>query len=101
MCVCLCFTSQGEGVAYRGRVLIELSSKLDEKVEKRLEDVSSDDILLAQVRRDRLHLYCPLLSQSTTTDTLTFHSLIATGQLWHFKLITLKLKLLTSQLPSA
>lgn len=44
--VCL---SQGEGVAYRGRVLIELSTRLDEKVEKKLDELSNDDILVAQV----------------------------------------------------
>ena len=52
----LCFPSQGEGVAYRGRVLVELSSKLDEKVDKRVVDISSDDILLAQVKRDLISI---------------------------------------------
>ncbi|KAJ3610380.1 hypothetical protein NHX12_022472 [Muraenolepis orangiensis] len=41
-------TGKGEGVAYRGRVLVQLSSKLDEKVDKRVDDLSTDDILLAQ-----------------------------------------------------
>lgn len=40
---------QGEGVAYRGRVLVELSTQLDEKVEKKIDAISSDDILVAQV----------------------------------------------------
>lgn len=41
--------SQGEGVAYRGRVLVELSTQLDGKVDKNVDDISSDDILVAQV----------------------------------------------------
>ncbi|CAL8391045.1 unnamed protein product [Arctogadus glacialis] len=52
-------TGKGEGVAYRGRVLVELSSKLDEKVDKRVEDISSDDILLAQkYQRKRKYSLC-------------------------------------------
>ncbi|MED6275788.1 hypothetical protein CHARACLAT_030021, partial [Characodon lateralis] len=38
----------GEGVAYRGRVLIELSTQLDGKVDKNVDDICSDDILVAQ-----------------------------------------------------
>lgn len=40
---------QGEGVAYRGRVLVELSTQLDGKIDKNIDDISSDDILVAQV----------------------------------------------------
>lgn len=40
---------QGEGVAYRGRVLVELSTQLDGKVDKNVDDISSDGILVAQV----------------------------------------------------
>lgn len=40
---------QGEGVAYRGRILVELSTELDGKVDKNVDDISSDDILVAQV----------------------------------------------------
>ncbi|XP_019715398.1 myoferlin isoform X2 [Hippocampus comes] len=39
---------KGEGVAYRGRVLVELSTLLDGKVDKNIDDISSDDILVAQ-----------------------------------------------------
>lgn len=45
--------SQGEGVAYRGRILVELSTLLDGKVEKNVDDISSDDILVAQVQAAR------------------------------------------------
>lgn len=41
---------QGEGVAYRGRVLVELSTQLDRKPEKIVDDISNDDILVAQVK---------------------------------------------------
>lgn len=40
---------QGEGVAYRGRVLVQLSTQLDGKTDKNVDDISSDDILVAQV----------------------------------------------------
>lgn len=40
---------QGEGVAYRGRILVELSTQLDGKIDKNVDDISSDDILVAQV----------------------------------------------------
>lgn len=40
---------QGEGVAYRGRILVELSTKLDEKAEKAVDSIHSDDILVVQV----------------------------------------------------
>ncbi|TSK22735.1 Myoferlin [Bagarius yarrelli] len=39
---------QGEGVAYRGRVLIELSTQLNDKLDKKVDDISSDDILVVQ-----------------------------------------------------
>lgn len=44
--VCL----KGEGVAYRGRVLVELTTKLLEKPEHRTEDIPSDDLLVVEVR---------------------------------------------------
>lgn len=40
---------QGEGVAYKGRVLVELSTHLDKKVEKNVDDIPRDDVLVAQV----------------------------------------------------
>lgn len=47
--VLVCDVSQGEGVAYRGRVLVELSTQVDGKVDKNVDDICSDDILVAQV----------------------------------------------------
>lgn len=43
------YVSQGEGVAYRGRILVELSTQMDGKVERNVDDICSDDILVAQV----------------------------------------------------
>lgn len=40
---------QGEGVAYRGRILVELSTKLEEKADESVENIHSDDILVVQV----------------------------------------------------
>lgn len=51
--------SQGEGVAYRGRILVELSTQLDGKVDKNVDDISSDDILVAQVQAVQ-HFYLML-----------------------------------------
>ncbi|XP_041645504.1 myoferlin [Cheilinus undulatus] len=48
---------KGEGVAYRGRVFVELSTQLDGKVDKNLDDISNDDILVAQ-KYQRKRKYC-------------------------------------------
>uniref|UniRef100_A0A665W534 Myoferlin n=1 Tax=Echeneis naucrates TaxID=173247 RepID=A0A665W534_ECHNA len=40
---------KAEGVAYRGRILVELSTKLEGKVDKAVDSIHSDDILVAQV----------------------------------------------------
>uniref|UniRef100_A0A673HM87 Myoferlin-like n=1 Tax=Sinocyclocheilus rhinocerous TaxID=307959 RepID=A0A673HM87_9TELE len=47
---------KGEGVAYRGRVLIELSTQLDDKTDKKVEDISNDDILVKYQRRRKYSL---------------------------------------------
>ncbi|XP_040905251.1 myoferlin [Toxotes jaculatrix] len=50
---------KGEGVAYRGRVLVELSTQLDGKIDKNVDDISSDDILVAQkYQRRRKYSLC-------------------------------------------
>ncbi|XP_027862277.1 myoferlin [Xiphophorus couchianus] len=49
----------GEGVAYRGRVLVELSTQVDGKVDKNVDDICSDDILVAQkYQRRRKYSLC-------------------------------------------
>lgn len=55
---------QGEGVAYRGRVLIELSTQLDDKTDKKVEDISNDDILVAQVTARISHTIASLKHSS-------------------------------------
>lgn len=41
---------QGEGVAYRGRILVELSTVFESKpVNKKLETIPSDDLLVVEV----------------------------------------------------
>ncbi|XP_030626227.1 myoferlin [Chanos chanos] len=50
---------KGEGVAYRGRVLIELSTQLEAKADKKIDDLSNDDILVAQkYQRRRKYSLC-------------------------------------------
>ncbi|KAA0718022.1 Myoferlin Fer-1-like protein 3 [Triplophysa tibetana] len=50
---------KGEGVAYRGRVLIELSTQLELKTEEKVEEISNDDILVAQkYQRRRKYSLC-------------------------------------------
>uniref|UniRef100_A0AAQ5Z706 C2 domain-containing protein n=1 Tax=Amphiprion ocellaris TaxID=80972 RepID=A0AAQ5Z706_AMPOC len=46
---------KGEGVAYRGRILVELSTKLEGKAEKTVDSIHSDDILVKYQRRRK---YC-------------------------------------------
>lgn len=48
---------KGEGVAYRGRILVELSTKLEGKEDKAIDNVSSDDILVVQ-KYQRRRKYC-------------------------------------------
>lgn len=41
---------QGEGVAYRGRILVELSTLLEKTPpDKKLERISNDDLLVVEV----------------------------------------------------
>ncbi|XP_012731581.3 myoferlin isoform X3 [Fundulus heteroclitus] len=48
---------EGEGVAYRGRVLVELSTKLEGKADKMVDSIHSDDILVVQ-KYQRRRKYC-------------------------------------------
>lgn len=68
-----CFFSppQGEGVAYRGRLLLELSTKLDQKPEQRSEDISPDHLLVVEVS-SREHLHHLLHQQLHPFFPLTF-----------------------------
>lgn len=59
----------GEGVAYRGRVLVQLNTKLDTQPEKLVEDILSDDIIHIQpyLRRRKYKLFACLL-EATMID---------------------------------
>ncbi|XP_040293895.1 myoferlin isoform X2 [Bufo bufo] len=48
---------KGEGVAYRGRVLVELITKLDGTPGKKIEDIPSDDLLVVE-RYQRRRKFC-------------------------------------------
>ncbi|XP_063076869.1 myoferlin-like isoform X1 [Engraulis encrasicolus] len=50
---------KGEGVAYRGRVLVELSTQLEGKADKEVDKIPSDDILVVQkYQRRRKYSLC-------------------------------------------
>ncbi|CAN2388306.1 Dysferlin [Pristimantis euphronides] len=61
---------KGEGVAYRGRVLLELETKLVEHAEQKVEDISSDDILRVEkyLRRRKYCLFAAFYSATMLQD---------------------------------
>ncbi|XP_068130426.1 dysferlin isoform X2 [Hyperolius riggenbachi] len=61
---------KGEGVAYRGRVLLELETKLVEHTEQRMEDISSDDLLRVEkyLRRRKYCLFASFYSATMLQD---------------------------------
>uniref|UniRef100_A0A3B5BDX5 Myoferlin-like n=1 Tax=Stegastes partitus TaxID=144197 RepID=A0A3B5BDX5_9TELE len=57
---------KGEGVAYRGRILVELSTKLEGKADKTVDNIHSDDILVAQkYQRRRKYCLCAVFHSAT------------------------------------
>ncbi|XP_066488201.1 dysferlin isoform X3 [Tiliqua scincoides] len=63
-------TGKGEGVAYRGRLLVELVTKLVDHVEQKLEDIPADDILLVEkyLRRRKYCLFAAFYSATMLQD---------------------------------
>uniref|UniRef100_A0A8C4XTU6 Dysferlin n=1 Tax=Falco tinnunculus TaxID=100819 RepID=A0A8C4XTU6_FALTI len=61
---------KGEGVAYRGRILVELETKLVEHVEQKVEDISVDDILRVEkyLRRRKYSLFAAFYSATMLQD---------------------------------
>ncbi|XP_058480141.1 dysferlin isoform X2 [Solea solea] len=61
---------KGEGVAYRGRVLLELNTKLADKPEQRTEDVPSDDLLVVEkfLRKRKFSLFVEFYSATLLQD---------------------------------
>ncbi|XP_029311419.1 LOW QUALITY PROTEIN: myoferlin-like [Cottoperca gobio] len=57
---------KGEGVAYRGRVLVELSTKLEGKADKAVDSIHSDDILVVQkYQRRRKYSLCAVFHSAS------------------------------------
>ncbi|KAI9518573.1 hypothetical protein NQZ68_035943 [Dissostichus eleginoides] len=57
---------KGEGVAYRGRILVELSTKLEEKADKTVDSIHSDDILVVQkYQRRRKYSLCAVFHSAS------------------------------------
>eukprot|EP00076_Gallus_gallus_P040100 XP_025005638.1 dysferlin isoform X5 [Gallus gallus] len=61
---------KGEGVAYRGRVLLELETKLAEHGELKVEDICADDILRVEkyLRRRKYSLFAAFYSATMLQD---------------------------------
>ncbi|XP_075429238.1 dysferlin isoform X4 [Ascaphus truei] len=61
---------KGEGVAYRGRILVELETKLVEQTEQKVEDIPSDDILRVEkfLRRRKYCLFASFYSATMLQD---------------------------------
>ncbi|KAJ4948701.1 hypothetical protein JOQ06_020231, partial [Pogonophryne albipinna] len=61
---------KGEGVAYRGRVLVELTTKLADKPEQKTEDISSDDQLVVEkfLRKRKFSLFVAFYSATLLQD---------------------------------
>ncbi|XP_075072230.1 myoferlin isoform X2 [Mixophyes fleayi] len=61
---------KGEGVAYRGRVLVELTTKLDGSPAKKIEEIPSDDLLVVEKyqRRRKFSLCAVFHSASMLQD---------------------------------
>uniref|UniRef100_A0A8C8RT37 Dysferlin n=1 Tax=Pelusios castaneus TaxID=367368 RepID=A0A8C8RT37_9SAUR len=61
---------KGEGVAFRGRLLVELETKLVERTEQRLEDIPADDILRLEkhLRRRKYCLFAAFYSATMLQD---------------------------------
>uniref|UniRef100_H3D5P6 Myoferlin n=1 Tax=Tetraodon nigroviridis TaxID=99883 RepID=H3D5P6_TETNG len=60
---------KGEGVAYRGRILVELSTKLEGKADQSVENIHSDDILVVQkYQRRRKFCLCAVFHSATMIE---------------------------------
>uniref|UniRef100_A0A8C9X023 Dysferlin, limb girdle muscular dystrophy 2B (autosomal recessive) n=1 Tax=Sander lucioperca TaxID=283035 RepID=A0A8C9X023_SANLU len=61
---------KGEGVAYRGRVLLEVTTKLADKPEPKTEDIPSDDLLVVEkfLRKRKFSLFVAFYSATLLQD---------------------------------
>ncbi|XP_069467461.1 myoferlin [Ambystoma mexicanum] len=59
-------SGKGPGCAYRGRILVELTTKLDSSPGKKIEDIPSDDILVVEkYQRRRKYSLCAVFHSAT------------------------------------
>uniref|UniRef100_A0A8C2JZ49 Dysferlin n=1 Tax=Cyprinus carpio TaxID=7962 RepID=A0A8C2JZ49_CYPCA len=63
-------TKIGEGVAYRGRVLLEVITKLSHQVEQKAEDIHPDDLLVVEkfMRKRKFSLFAAFYSATLLQD---------------------------------
>uniref|UniRef100_A0A8C1F1A4 Dysferlin, limb girdle muscular dystrophy 2B (autosomal recessive) n=1 Tax=Cyprinus carpio carpio TaxID=630221 RepID=A0A8C1F1A4_CYPCA len=61
---------KGEGVAYRGRVLLEVITKLSHQVEQKAEDIHPDDLLVVEkfMRKRKFSLFAAFYSATLLQD---------------------------------
>ncbi|XP_066536467.1 dysferlin isoform X2 [Hoplias malabaricus] len=61
---------KGEGVAYRGRVLLELNTKLCDRLEQKVEDIQTDDLLVVEkfMRKRKFCLFAAFYSATLLQD---------------------------------
>ncbi|XP_076829497.1 dysferlin isoform X7 [Brachyhypopomus gauderio] len=61
---------KGEGVAYRGRVLLELTTQLCDRAEQKVEDIHSDDLLQVEkfMRKRKYSLFAAFYSATLLQD---------------------------------
>ncbi|XP_029382833.1 dysferlin isoform X3 [Echeneis naucrates] len=61
---------KGEGVAYRGRVLLELTTKLSDRPEQKTEDIPSDDLLVVEkfLRKRKFSVFVAFYSATLLQD---------------------------------
>ncbi|XP_051578112.1 dysferlin-like isoform X3 [Myxocyprinus asiaticus] len=61
---------KGEGVAYRGRVLLELITKLSDHVEQKVEDIHTDDLQVVEkfMRKRKYSLFAAFYSATLLQD---------------------------------
>uniref|UniRef100_A0A8C1NBB7 Dysferlin, limb girdle muscular dystrophy 2B (autosomal recessive) n=1 Tax=Cyprinus carpio TaxID=7962 RepID=A0A8C1NBB7_CYPCA len=61
---------EGEGVAYRGRVLLEVITKLSHQVEQKAEDIHPDDLLVVEkfMRKRKFSLFAAFYSATLLQD---------------------------------
>ncbi|TRY93345.1 hypothetical protein DNTS_007726 [Danionella cerebrum] len=68
--MCLSNIKSGEGVAYRGRVLLELVTKLSDQVEQKTDDLHPDDLLVVEkfMRKRKFSLFAAFYSATLLQD---------------------------------